>query len=125
MGITVKNICKVLFVLFVILSSIYAEGYGQTKGKSVPIMSYDKDGDLKVSEEEYKGPELTFRSIDTDTDGYITWKEIRAYRKMEEAKKKETQYFVIKEEKTQDEGPFQKRKQDLMGRVFTYRRRAK
>jgi|GEM_PF-2909794 len=54
------------------------ERHGRGPGQMLKQM--DKDGDGKISKEEFSGPERFFDRMDADKDGFITEKELAAMR---------------------------------------------
>jgi len=62
-------------------SRLIAEGDGQGSRKSPEraLELLDADGDGRVSRSEWRKPMKLFDSIDTDTDGWLTYEELQAH----------------------------------------------
>ena len=71
------RVFKTLFVVVIlgmtlVLSGVsFAQQSTSSEGSSRFIQHFDKDGDGKVSREEFPGPQEHFTHLDTNGDGYI------------------------------------------------------
>ncbi len=55
-------------------------GGPRTRDPQEMLKRMDKDGDGKISKEEFTGPERFFERMDADKDGFVTAKELAAMR---------------------------------------------
>ena len=62
------------------LALLVLAGPAAAQGKP-PIMQYDRDGDGRLSADEFPGPPMVFRRLDRDRDGFVTVRELHQGRR--------------------------------------------
>ena len=71
MRITRSIICVALFGLLVAVSSQISYGQEQKNRAQVALEAADKNGDGKVTKDEFRGPEMLFGIFDINKNGYL------------------------------------------------------